>query len=87
MVRVCAFPGCGKQIKSYNPESFHRLPLHESTFKQWLVALQVDVETPVRTLKVKDYRVCSAHFDQDDFTIPGKRTSDPPKRFLAFANK
>ncbi|KAI2667129.1 11S globulin [Labeo rohita] len=56
-------------MRSYVPESFHRLPLHESTCKQWLVVLQVDVDTPIHILKQKDYRVCSAHFDPDDIII------------------
>lgn len=71
MVRVCAFPGCDKNMKHYNPESFHRLPLQNSdTLKQWLVVLHVDVETPVKTLRGKDCRVCSNPFDKDDFMIP-----------------
>ncbi|XP_078135658.1 peroxynitrite isomerase THAP4-like isoform X2 [Sander vitreus] len=80
MVRVCAFPGCDKKMKHYNPESFHRLPLQNSdTLKQWLVVLHVDVETPVKTLREKDYRVCSNHFDKDDFMIP-LRASNPPRK-------
>lgn len=49
MVHVCAFTVCGKKMKSYNLKTFHRLPLQEPTLKQWLVVLQLDVETPVHT--------------------------------------
>ncbi|XP_059914246.1 zinc finger protein 28-like isoform X1 [Gadus macrocephalus] len=80
MVRVCAFPGCGTKMRRYNPETFHRLPLQESNLRQWLAVLQVDVETPVQTLKTKDYRICSRHFDPNDFSIPNKRRSCPAKR-------
>ena len=80
MVHVCSFPGCDTRMRKSNPETFHRLPLRESNLKQWLVVLQFDVGTPIPTLKAKDYRVCSRHFDLDDFTIPDKRTSYPPKR-------
>ena len=40
----------------------------------------MDIETPIKT-RQKDDRVCSTHFDKDDFTIP-KRAADPknPKR-------
>ncbi|XP_056125284.1 lethal(3)malignant brain tumor-like protein 2 isoform X2 [Rhinichthys klamathensis goyatoka] len=80
MVRVCAFPGCNKKMKRYNPESFHRLPLQNSDIlKQWLVILHVDVETPVETLREMDYRVCSNHFDKDDFIL-SRSASDPPRR-------
>ncbi|XP_051240096.1 uncharacterized protein LOC127354292 [Dicentrarchus labrax] len=83
MVRVCAFPGCNKKMKHYNPESFHRLPLrHNDTLKQWLVVLNVDVKTPVKTLRERDYRVCSNHFDKDDFTVPRNAANPPRKNHL-----
>uniref|UniRef100_A0A8C5AIC9 THAP domain-containing protein 1 n=1 Tax=Gadus morhua TaxID=8049 RepID=A0A8C5AIC9_GADMO len=83
MVRVCVFPGGEKKMKSYTPETFHRLPLQyndRSLLEQWLIVLHMDIETPIKT-RQKDDRVCSAHFDKDDFTIP-KRAADPknPKR-------
>ncbi|KAL0966548.1 hypothetical protein UPYG_G00296570 [Umbra pygmaea] len=69
MVRVCAFPNCGNKMKRYLRLSFHRLPLRNREFLQlWLVALQLDVQTPLRTLRQRDYRVCSEHFDDDEFT-------------------
>ncbi|XP_062371659.1 uncharacterized protein LOC134059298 isoform X2 [Sardina pilchardus] len=83
MVRVCSVPGCETKMKSYNPESFHKLPLRydRSLVNQWLSVLNMDIETPIETLRLKDYRVCSAHFDKDDFVFP-RRASDPtnPKR-------
>ncbi|XP_028444738.1 THAP domain-containing protein 4-like [Perca flavescens] len=69
MVRVCAFPNCGNKMKRYLCLSFHRLPYrNRETLQLWLAALQLDVKTPLRTLREKDYRVCSEHFDEDDFT-------------------
>ncbi|XP_031145413.1 uncharacterized protein LOC116043045 isoform X11 [Sander lucioperca] len=69
MVRVCAFPNCGNKMKKYLCLSFHRLPYrNRETLKLWLFALQLDVQTPLRTLRERDYRVCSEHFDEDDFT-------------------
>ncbi|XP_056432858.1 uncharacterized protein LOC130371195 isoform X4 [Gadus chalcogrammus] len=90
MVRVCVFPGCGKKKKSYTQETFHRLPLRyndQSLLEQWLIILHMDIETPIKTLRQKDDRVCSAHFDKDDFLIP-KRAADPknPKRVLLKRN-
>ncbi|CAL8325224.1 unnamed protein product [Arctogadus glacialis] len=84
MVRVCAFPGCETKMKRYNPETFHRLPLRyddRSLVNSWLIVLNMDIETPYETLIRKDYRVCSAHFDEDEFVVP-KRAADPnnPKR-------
>jgi hypothetical protein len=29
----------------------------------------MDIETPIEMLMQKDHRVCSAHFDKDDFII------------------
>ncbi|XP_032388936.1 THAP domain-containing protein 4 isoform X4 [Etheostoma spectabile] len=69
MVRVCAFPNCGNKMKRYLCLSFHRLPYrNRETLNLWLVALQLDVKTPLRTLRERDYRVCSEHFDEDEYT-------------------
>ncbi|KAK7166547.1 hypothetical protein R3I93_006338 [Phoxinus phoxinus] len=69
MVRACAFPNCSNRMKRYLCLSFHRLPLrNREILHLWLVALQLDVQTPLKTLRVRDYRVCSEHFDEDDFT-------------------
>lgn len=69
MVRVCAFPNCSNRMKRYLCLSFHRLPLrNREILKLWLVALQLDVQTPLQTIRERDYRVCSEHFNEDDFT-------------------
>jgi hypothetical protein len=63
MVRVGVFPGCGKKMKSYTPETFHRLPLRYNDWSlvdQWLIVLNMDIETPIKTLMQRDHRVCSA---------------------------
>lgn len=36
--------------------------------KQWLLILQIDIETAVETLRQKGYHICSTHFDPVDFT-------------------
>ena len=72
-------PAAEKIKKSDTPETFHRLPLRyndRSLVDQWLIVLNMDIETPIKTLMQKDHRVCSAHFDKDDFIIP-KRAADP----------
>ena len=35
----------------------------------------MDIETSIKMLMQRDHRVCSAHFDEDDFIIP-KRAAD-----------
>jgi hypothetical protein len=49
--------------------------------EKWLIVLNMDIEMPIEMLMQKDHRVCSAHFDEDDFIIP-KRAADPknPKK-------
>ncbi|XP_063067071.1 uncharacterized protein LOC134458586 [Engraulis encrasicolus] len=79
MVRTCVYPGCGREMRKYYPESFHRIPLHDEVFRLWLDVLQLDVNTPIPTLKEQDYRVCSAHFDPDDF-IPDRGQAQPRKK-------
>ncbi len=75
MVRVCAFPGCEKKMQSWTPEMFHRLPfrLERDIFNECLIVLQVDINMPIEILRGTDYRVCSDHFDPDDFTMPKNR--------------
>lgn len=69
MVRVCAMPNCGHRMRKYKGLSFHRLPLYDpETLPLWLGVLQLDMQTPFEVLKAKDYRVCSEHFDDDDFS-------------------
>lgn len=60
---------CVFRMKRYLCLSFHRLPLRNREIRQlWLVALQLDVQTPLQTIRERDYRVCSEHFDEDDLT-------------------
>lgn len=71
-MRVCAFPGCGNVMRRYLCLSFHRLPYrNRQTLPLWLVALHLDPKTPLKTLREKDHRVCSVHFDEDEFTEKG----------------
>lgn len=68
-------------MKKYTPESFHALPLRNKDrhiLNQWLLVLNIDTETPDETLRQLDHRICSAHFDKDDFAYP-KRPADPNK--------
>ncbi|XP_071402545.1 piggyBac transposable element-derived protein 3-like [Centroberyx affinis] len=76
MARACAFPGCSNRVKRVSlrqrqqpttdpPLSFHGLPLHDpGRLKLWLMALQLDLDLPVGTLRA--LRVCSQHFSPDD---------------------
>lgn len=78
MVNICNYPGCEKKQKKYKSDSFHRLPFRygRATVNRWLVVLNIDVNTPTETLRQKNYRVCSAHFNKEDFVLP-KKAADP----------
>lgn len=74
MVLTCAYPGCRNLFKSVRLRAstqtgkltFHRFPTFEpDRLHLWLLALQMDINTPMRLLKV--WRVCSEHFSPDDF--------------------
>ncbi|XP_035847040.1 zinc finger MYM-type protein 4 isoform X2 [Sander lucioperca] len=81
MPHSCIYPGCGIKAKWFKPETFHDLPFRykdPELLQQWLVVLKMDITTPVETPKKKRYRVCSRHFDEDDFYYPGK-AKDPKK--------
>lgn len=83
MVRVCAFPNCANKMSNNTPRSFHRLPLfNRETLKLWLLVLQMDANTPVQKLRLADYRVCSDHFDRDDYCQPKRRRHPVPKHFF-----
>ncbi|XP_042287440.1 uncharacterized protein LOC122978844 isoform X1 [Thunnus albacares] len=87
MVRVCAFPNCTNKMSPNTSRSFHRLPLLDrDTLKLWLVVLQMDANTPVHTLRLADYRVCSDHFERDDYCQPKKRRNPIPKHFFLKKN-
>ncbi|XP_063067034.1 uncharacterized protein LOC134458562 [Engraulis encrasicolus] len=71
-MRVCCFPNCGNVMRRYLCLSFHRLPYRNRlTLPLWLAVLQLDPRTTLKTLREKDHRVCSEHFDDDDFTEKG----------------
>ena len=87
MVRVCAFPNCTNKMSPNTSRSFHRLPLLDrDTLKLWLVVLQMDANTPVHALRLADYRVCSDHFERDDYCQPKKRRNPIPKHFFLKKN-
>ncbi|XP_045919648.1 uncharacterized protein LOC123979657 isoform X9 [Micropterus dolomieu] len=87
MVRGCAFPNCANKMSRNTKHSFHRLPLSDmETLKLWLGVLQMDANTPVQTLRLEDHRVCSDHFDRDDYCQPKKRRSAIPKHFFLKKN-
>jgi len=70
---VCAwvFSNCPNKMTSWKKFSFHRLPFCDlNLLKLWLVALKMDLNTEVGTLKRVDYRVCSTHFAREDFFPP-----------------
>lgn len=47
--------------------------------KRWLLALQMDLSTPADTVKRADHKICSVHFDPDDF-YPRKAQPAPVKK-------
>ncbi|XP_043474760.1 THAP domain-containing protein 1-like isoform X2 [Leptopilina heterotoma] len=66
---VCSAEGC--QNKSYKDcmLSFHSFPLEDPIrLKKWLQAINKESWTPK-----KEHRVCSIHFQPDDFRSSGKR--------------
>lgn len=85
MVNTRSYPACGKKQKLYKSESFHRLLWRygRTTVNLWLVVLKIDINTPTDMLKQKNYRVCSAHFDEEDFTLC-KRPADPKNPMRAY---
>uniref|UniRef100_A0A671KBG5 THAP domain-containing protein 1 n=1 Tax=Sinocyclocheilus anshuiensis TaxID=1608454 RepID=A0A671KBG5_9TELE len=81
MVLTCAYPDCSNRLKTKRLRSlaqthsgvvtFHVFPTSEpARLKLWLIALRLDINTPINVLKL--LRVCSDHFSPDDFTYPGE---------------
>ncbi len=79
MVITCAYPDCCNRLKTKRLRllarthpgvlTFHRLPTFEpDRLKLWLLALRLDINTPMKLLKM--WRVCSDHFPPDDFRNP-----------------
>ena len=83
MGRVCAFPNCPNKMTNNTPLSFHRLPLMDGdVLKLWLFVLHIDANTPVHALRLADLRVCSDHFDREDYCQPKRRRHPIPKHFF-----
>nr|XP_043883865.1 uncharacterized protein LOC122770804 isoform X1 [Solea senegalensis] len=75
MVRMCAFPGCGNKNVSWSPYRFHRIPLRDTDCtKMWLVVMNVAADTPRSALR--QLRVCSAHFSEEDYREPRANERD-----------
>lgn len=83
MVRICVFPNCGNKMTRWQCLSFHRLPLRDpDTLPSWLSVLQLNMQTPVHELREKDYRVCSEHFDDSDFSEKNQKDVPLKRRHL-----
>ncbi|TDH16007.1 hypothetical protein EPR50_G00015440 [Perca flavescens] len=63
----CIVKSCdNKQGRPGNTMMFHRFPTKNADrLNQWLLALDMDPNTPVATFKT--HRVCSEHFTEDDY--------------------
>ncbi|KAB5578999.1 hypothetical protein PHYPO_G00189520 [Pangasianodon hypophthalmus] len=68
---------CTNKMTKRSGLSFHRLPFHTPEMLHlWLLALRMDVNTPVPKLRAADLRVCGAHFsDEDFFTETARKTT------------
>lgn len=79
--RVCSFPNCTNRMSAVTPRSlsFHRVPTSDRELRRlWLLALHMEPSTPVEELRREDHKVCSAHFDPDDF-YPRRPEAAPAK--------
>lgn len=57
-----------------------RIPISDKKLlKLCILALQMEPRTPVEKVKGEDNKVCSVHFDPDDF-YPGTPEPAPAKR-------
>ncbi|XP_034563528.1 lethal(3)malignant brain tumor-like protein 2 isoform X2 [Notolabrus celidotus] len=75
MVRPCVFPGCSNKATAWSPYIFHRIPLNNISLRNlWLITLKIDPSTPRATLK--ELRVCSDHFSDDDYLTPQRNQRD-----------
>ncbi|XP_042608046.1 uncharacterized protein si:ch211-40k21.5 isoform X2 [Cyprinus carpio] len=65
---LCVVKGCDNKSKVYSIIMFHRIPTKNKKRKnQWLAALNIDLKTPVES--IKKWRVCSEHFGPDDYLV------------------
>ncbi|XP_059196559.1 uncharacterized protein LOC131977324 isoform X2 [Centropristis striata] len=67
MVRPCVFPGCTNKEAPWSPYRFHRVPFTDVGL-QWLLVLNIDLNTP--PARVRQLRVCSVHFSEEDYLKP-----------------
>ncbi|XP_077102143.1 uncharacterized protein LOC143753562 isoform X3 [Siphateles boraxobius] len=64
---LCVVKGCDSKSRGYTTGvMFHRIPVNNKELNnQWLAALNIDLKTPVES--IKKWRVCSEHFGPDDY--------------------
>ena len=79
----CAYPGClNKRTRvTLRRKSFHYIPTSDPEVRTlWLTALGIDVNTPPDESKF--LKVCSDHFEPDDFYPKEPENKDPssPKK-------
>ncbi|XP_060915066.1 zinc finger MYM-type protein 4-like isoform X1 [Labrus mixtus] len=71
MVNYCLVPGCSIRTREGQVVSFHHLPARDvERCKQWLQAINHPMfgkDTEMKQLK--NHRVCSLHFKQEDFEL------------------
>uniref|UniRef100_A0A8C6WMC0 THAP domain-containing protein 1 n=1 Tax=Neogobius melanostomus TaxID=47308 RepID=A0A8C6WMC0_9GOBI len=67
---ICIVPGCDNKQKVYSVVMFHRFPTHPKRRKKWFDALKMD---PTNLEGLKNWRVCSEHFTEEDYTSSGLR--------------
>ncbi len=62
---MCVVKGCDSKSKVYSIIMFHRIPMKNKKRKNQWLALNIDLRTPVES--IKKLRVCSEHFGPDDY--------------------
>uniref|UniRef100_A0A8C6V7K3 THAP domain-containing protein 1 n=1 Tax=Neogobius melanostomus TaxID=47308 RepID=A0A8C6V7K3_9GOBI len=67
---ICIVPGCDNKQKVYSVVMFHRFPTHPKRRRKWFDALKMD---PTNLKGLKNCRVCSEHFTEEDYTSSGLR--------------
>lgn len=77
MPYICIVDGCESKAKVYSAVMFHRFPNDPKQRKAWLVALNMNPTR--RRQKTKNWRVCSKHFTENDYTsgLRLKHTATP----------
>ena len=73
MVRTCNFPGChSKNI--FGAKHFFKFPPDRATRQTWLAAVGLSIYTNVS--RTKQLRICSDHFNEDDYA-PSQNNKQP----------